>query len=187
MNRRVLIGSALVMAFAALFLLCRTAKEMFDRASYPLRYEEAVNRSCEAYGVPRSLVYAVIHTESRFQPDAVSNVGARGLMQIMEETFEWAQYRKQDFETTYDEMFDPETNIDYGAYILSLLREEFGSDSTAAAAYHGGWGNVSRWLSDPQYSDDGVHLKAIPINNTDWYVVKVERAQRRYQELYGIE
>ncbi|HIT19014.1 MAG TPA: lytic transglycosylase domain-containing protein [Candidatus Fimivivens faecavium] len=170
-----------------LFLLCRTAKEMFDRASYPMRYEEAVNRSCEAYGVPRSLVYAVIRTESRFDPEAVSNVGARGLMQIMEETFDWAKFRKKDDVTQYDQMFDAETNIDYGTYILSLLLGEFENDSTAIAAYHGGWGNVSKWLADPQYSDDGVHLKSIPINNTDWYVAKVERAQKRYQALYGIE
>ena len=90
--------------------------------TYPTSYEEYVLKYSREYGVEPELVYAVIKTESSFDENAVSNVGARGLMQLMEDAYSWVKYRLGDeSEYNFDVMFDPETNIKYGTYYLSYL------------------------------------------------------------------
>ena len=65
----------------------------YQRYTHPLRYESYVEKYSRENGLDKYLVYAVIKTESGFDPGAVSNVGARGLMQIMEDTFDWVKFR----------------------------------------------------------------------------------------------
>ncbi len=73
---------------------------LYVEKSHPLEYKNAVEKYSEEYNVDKYLVYAVIKTESGFKADALSNVGARGLMQIMEDTFDWIKFRMGDTETT---------------------------------------------------------------------------------------
>lgn len=153
--------------------------------AYPLKYTEAVERYAEEYGLSPALIYGIIHTESRFRPNAVSPIGARGLMQITEETFEWARWRCGDDETTYDQLFEPEINIRYGVYIFSLLLKEFGQPEEALAAYHAGWGSVKNWLSTEEYSSNGVTLLNIPFKDTAQYVPRVKHAAEIYKKVYG--
>lgn len=158
----------------------------FKLASHPMEYQEYVDKYAREYGLDKYLLYAVIKTESSFDSEAVSNVGARGLMQIMEETFDWIQFRLgEEGETAYDDMFDPETNIRYGAYLVSYLLETFGQDvETAAAAYHSGAGQVSEWLDDGELSSDGKKLDEIPSSTASHYVDKIMKAYETYKELY---
>ncbi len=158
----------------------------FKLASHPLEYQEYVDKYAREYGLDKYLLYAVIKTESSFDSEAVSNVGARGLMQIMEETFDWIQFRLgEEGETVYDDMFDPETNIRYGGYLVSYLLEMFGQDvETAAAAYHSGAGQVSEWLDDGELSSDGKKLDEIPSSTASHYVDKIMKAYGTYKELY---
>lgn len=158
----------------------------FKLASHPLEYREFVDKYAQEYGLDKYLLYAVIKTESSFDSEAVSNVGARGLMQIMEETFDWIQFRLgEEGETSYDDMFDPETNIRYGGYLVSYLLETFGQDvETAAAAYHSGAGQVSEWLDDGELSSDGKKLDEIPSSTASHYVDKIMKAYETYKELY---
>lgn len=150
-----------------------------------MEYTEYVETSAEEFGLDPYLLYAVIKTESSFDPSAVSNVGARGLTQIMEETFEWIRFRLGEEElTVYDDMFDPALNIRYGAYLMSYLLEKFGDVREAAAAYHSGAGCVSGWLSDGAYSSDGKRLDTIPSGSAAHYVQKIETAYRNYRALY---
>lgn len=151
---------------------------------YPMKYEALIDRYSEENQLSPAFVYGVIHTESRFRPEAVSNIGARGLMQITEETFEWTQWKMGDTETVYDDLFDPETNIRFGTKLLSLLLEEFGGEEEALAAYHAGWGSVKRWLADSEHSNDGVILDNIPYTDTAWYVPKVLETAGIYHRLY---
>ncbi len=155
-----------------------------DKA-YPLKYEEYVERYSTEYNVDKYFVYAVIRTESGFKPDAVSNVGARGLMQIMEDTFEWVKFRMGDEDAVYYDMFNAEKNIQYGSWLLAYLYDEFGSVEVAAAAYHAGRGNVNKWLQDERYSSDGVHLDKIPIGDTEHYVSKITKAMDIYVRKYS--
>ena len=151
--------------------------------AYPLKYQNYVERYSRENGLDEYFVYAVIKTESGFRTDAVSDVGARGLMQIMEETFDWLKY-KQDDDAVYYDMYDPQTNIRYGCYLLGYLMEEFGDTGTAAAAYHAGRGKVHEWLADESISADGVHLDNIPVPDTAHYVYKITKAVETYRRLY---
>ena len=153
--------------------------------SYPMEYNTYVEKYSKEYNVDKYLVYAVIKTESGFKPDALSNVGARGLMQIMEDTFDWIKFISDDDDAVYYDMYDAETNIRYGCRLLGYLMEEFGDVETVAAAYHAGRGNVNEWLGDKRYSSDGVHLDTIPISDTAHYVDKITKAMDKYIKIYS--
>ena len=157
------------------------------RAVFPLEYTSEVEAAADEYDVPRALLYAVLHTESGFDPNAESHAGALGISQITPETFEWLQTRTDETLPT-DALYEPETAIRYAAVFLDLLLTEFDGDiPTAVAAYHAGRGQVNNWLSDTRYSADGKTLDAIPTSATDHYVYKVQRAMRIYQNLYKEE
>lgn len=153
-------------------------------AEHPMKYTEYVERYSREYDLDKYLVYAVIKTESGYDSTAVSNVGARGLMQIMEDSFDWIKFKLGDEDTEYLDMYDPEENIRYGCYLLGYLYDEFGNVEAAMAAYHAGRGAVNSWLEDPAYSSDGVHLDVIPISDTAHYVNKITTALETYKKLY---
>ena len=190
MKAKVKIISSWIVSFIIVVVavvIAGVSSRTYYKQAYPMEYVESVDKYSEKYDVDKSLVYAVIRTESGFDPEVTSSVGATGLMQITEDTFEWAQFRKQLEDPIQQQMlFDPIINIQYGAYILSLLIEEFKSEETALAAYHAGWGQVKAWLEDSQYSNDGVNLDYIPFNDTRAYVDKVMETKKTYEKLYNI-
>ncbi len=155
------------------------------KSLYPVRYDEFVETYTSTYHLEKSFVYAVIKCESSFNPNAVSNVGARGLMQIMPETYRWLQSKTG--ETNDDDtLFDPETSIRYGCMMYEILLRQFSDERVAVCAYHAGMGNVEKWLRDPQYSDDGKTLKEIPFPSTAQYADRVMRVREIYQSLYHL-
>lgn len=100
-----------------------------------------VDSVARAYGLDAQLLLAIIHVESRFNPDAVSPKGAIGLMQVMPATAE--RVGVQEPQRT---LFDPETNLHAGARYLRLLRQLFGERlELAVAAYNAGEGAVLRY------------------------------------------
>lgn len=157
-----------------------------EKMIYPKRYTEYVEKYSEEYNVDDTLIYAIIKTESSYKSDAVSNVGAIGLMQIMPETFDWLQ-TKMPAEQKLDAqaLYDPETNIKYGVFFLSLLKEEFEDTRLVIAAYHAGRGQVNEWLSDSAVSQDGRTIENIPSRNTAHYVSKVIKSIERYRKIYN--
>ncbi len=158
-----------------------------QKALYPIKYEAEVTQYAAENGLPPSLVYAVIHTESHFKAEAVSSAGAKGLMQLMDDTFTWVQTRLEGDEDTLDEVLQPAVNIRAGCKLLAIVLEQFDNVETALAAYNAGSGNVSRWLADEAYSDDGVTLKVIPFTETENYVRRVLKAQELYKTIYAEE
>lgn len=157
------------------------------RFIYPTDYSEYISEYSAQFDVDRNFIYAVVKTESNFDPNATSDVGARGLMQLMPDAYDWVKFRMDDMRvTTFDNMYDPELNVEYGTYMLSLFLEEYGGNyETALAAYHSGRGNVNKWLKDPEYSSDGTSLEKIPSAATAHYVDKVMRAYKSYTILYS--
>lgn len=184
----VIIAVILVLSCAAAYFgygLWKRAQYEYKLSTHPLGYSEYVEKYAEEYGLDKYVIYAFIKTESGFDPNARSNVGARGLMQLMEVSFDWVKFRLGDGDdVTFDDMFDPETNIRYGAYLVDYLTERFGCTDTAAAAYFSGIGEVGEWLEDPDISSDGVHLDNIPSRNAAHYVNKINNALNTYYELY---
>ena len=153
---------------------------------YPQSYSEQVKKYSREFGVEEPLIYAVIRTESGFRPEVESSVGALGLMQIMPSTFDWLQ-EDLDGGIVYssDSLADPDVNIRYGTYLLSILLKEHNNDiRTVAAAYNAGTAAVSSWLEDSAYSSDGLTLSAIPYEETEHYVERVDDAYEMYKKLY---
>ena len=163
----------------------KIAQEKYLLMNYPIKYEELVEKYAYENEVDKFLIYAIIKTESDFKPDAESNLGARGLMQIMKTTFEWVRYRFGDSDDlAFDTMYEPELNIRYGTYLIAYLIDYFGSTELAVCAYHAGIGNVESWLQNPEYSSDGANLDVIPISDTEYYLEKVTKALNNYHNLY---
>lgn len=154
--------------------------EWVERILYPVQYEEYVTYYADLYGVPPEIVFAVIRTESHFDPTAVSRAGARGLMQLMPGTY---RVIAEEIGRAPDEMlaFDPGMNIQCGVYLLSRLYEKYQAWETAFAAYNAGETAVDRWLIDPRYSSEGL-LTYIPYGETAQYVKRVRRAAEVYQK-----
>ena len=121
--------------------------------------DRKIQETAVRYGVEADLVRAVIEVESSFDPQAVSPVGARGLMQLMPATAADLGVRNP---------FDPGQNIEGGTrYLKQLLERYNGNRRLALAAYNWGMGNLEK------------RPEALPLE-TRRYLVKVEKAYERY-------
>ncbi len=159
-------------------------KTDLEKVNYPQKYSEYVEKAAEDYDLEPALIYAVIRTESGFNPDAESDAGACGIMQIMPSSFEWIQQKRgTEGEYTTQDLFNPEICIDYGSYLLKYFYDLYGDERCAVAAYNAGF-VVGGWLEDSRYSDDGKTLTEIPYPETNSYVDKVESAKEMYIKLY---
>lgn len=104
-------------------------------------------RASLTYRLPPALILSVIHSESRFRPDAVSPAGAIGLMQIQPATAVHFADATGLPAPSFMSLFDPEVNIPLGAGYLRLLIDRFGDLRTALAAYHVGPTEIARRLA----------------------------------------
>ena len=154
---------------------------------YPLQYTSIINKYAEEYELAPELICAVIHAESRFNKDAVSYIGATGLMQIIDSTAYWIAHKMEISGFRYDDVLDPEVNIRFGCYYLNALESQYGDINTALCAYNAGSGNVDEWLSEPEYSDDGKTLKYIPFPETREYVKQITNTRRVYPLLLALD
>ncbi len=180
-------GAALLLA-VLLLLGLPTALRRAGQLLYPCRYAGQVEACAAEYEMDPLLIYTFIRTESSFNPQAESSVGARGLMQITEETFDWLRGKLAPGEDlTFDDLYDPTWAIRFGAYYLRLCLDRYGGDvATAAAAYHSGWGTVDGLLAQEEYASAGGNvLPSFPYSRMNHYVEKILRCYARYTELYG--
>lgn len=125
-------------------------------------YKDEVAAASAEFGVDPALVRAVMHAESAFNPNAISNAGAQGLMQLMPATAT---------DVGVANPFDVSQNIRGGARYLSLLLHQFnGDERLAAAAYNAGPQNVEKYSGVP------------PFDETRVYVERVATLRKRYGE-----
>ena len=103
-----------------------------------------VNSVGRCYGIDPKLLLAVIEVESGFNPNAVSPVGAMGLMQLMPDTASAMGAVN---------LFDPEENVIAGAKYLAIQLNRFGSLELALAAYNAGPGAVEKYNGIPPYDE----------------------------------
>ncbi|HSP46698.1 MAG TPA: lytic transglycosylase domain-containing protein [Clostridiaceae bacterium] len=150
---------------------------------FPMRYSETVEQYAAETGLDSDLIYAVIHTESKFREDAVSPMDAKGLMQINEITGEFISEKLEMADFLDGDLFIPETNIRMGTWYLSYLMELFGGETEGLAAYNAGPSRVRSWLANPEYGD-GTNLTNIPFKETENYVMRVRQRQKIYRVLY---
>ncbi|MCM1330650.1 MAG: lytic transglycosylase domain-containing protein [Ruminococcus sp.] len=179
-------GAVLILLIGCLAWVVCNIESISKKYIYPIEYSGYVEKAAAETGLDKYLIYAVIKTESGFDEKAVSDVGARGLMQLMEDAFDWVKFRMGDErEVEYGDMYDPEYNIEYGSYLIKLLYDEYGDIETAIAAYHSGRGSVNEWLENPEYSSDGKTLDDMPSSTAKHYVHKVMTAYEGYTNLYN--
>lgn len=139
-------------------------------ASVPTDFESLIASASAKYGVPESLIKAVIDTESGFNPNVVSSAGAKGLMQLMDGTAAGLGVSNA---------YDPAQNIDGGTKYLSLQLQRFGGEvKMALAAYNAGPGRVSS-LGVSNDAELMSVLNRLP-SETQAYISKVEKAQSKY-------
>ena len=149
--------------------------------------EDIINKYSAMYQVDSNMVSAVIARESHYDMYAQSKVGARGFMQIMEDTGKWIAGKLNVEGYTYEHLFDADINIRFGTWYLSYLSDNFGGDPVlVASAYHAGLSNVKLWVL--RNSQDGVSLTPdeIPMDDTKDYVKKVMNAYALYYENYVV-
>lgn len=133
--------------------------------SMVVSFDDIISRYSNHYGLDDALVRAVIKAESNYNPQARSNKGAQGLMQLIPET-------ARDMQVS--DPFDPEDNIRGGSRYLRLMLDEFGGNvELALAAYNAGPNAVKRFGGIPPYQE------------TQNYVVKVKNFQRQYRQAKG--
>ena len=166
--------------------ITKLVKQLPQAFTYPTDYEEYVIKYSNEYDCDPVLVFSVIKVESGFDPNAVSEVGARGLMQLMEDAFEWIKFRLDDDRGyTFDDIFKPELNIQYGTYYLSYLLDKYdGSIELTAAAYHCGMGMVDSWIENGTIDPEHFRISDIPDENdqTANYVDKIMNAYEHYKD-----
>lgn len=162
------------------------SKSEFLPLSYPLGYWDSVERAAQKSGVDSYLIAAVIREESRFDPKAVSQAGAIGLMQLMPST---ARRLKNDVNVDIAEtadIHDAEKNITLGAHYLSILLEEFKKKPFAIAAYNAGENALRRWLVRSNNKDLDEFIEEITYKETRKYVKKVLKSYWQYRTVYGL-
>lgn len=125
-------------------------------------FPDIIREVAGVHRVEESLIRAIIHAESAYQPDARSPKGAQGLMQLMPDT-------QRDLGVL--DPYDPVDNIEAGTRYLAGLLRRFGGDITlASAAYNAGPGAVERHGGVPPYAE------------TREYVRRVNILHRRYRQ-----
>lgn len=182
----------LVVIFFLIALLCilltiasRVEHEFKEKVYYQVEYLDIIEKYSVEYDVDASIILAVIKCESNFNHEAISSMGAMGLMQMMPDTFSDMQKRlSEEYE---DEMlYDPEISIKYGTYYLKYLYNIFEDWELVFAAYNAGMGNVWSWLKNEEYTEDG-KLVIIPFAETDNYVKKVVSTTQEYKKILTTE
>jgi soluble lytic murein transglycosylase-like protein len=119
--------------------------------------DSAIERAATKHGVDANLVRALVKVESNFNPNAVSNKGAMGLMQLMPRTATGLSVSNP---------FDPQQNVDAGVRHLKQLLNNFGGDvRLSLAAYNAGEGAVKRSGGVPRSAETQNYVKRI----TDLY------------------
>lgn len=138
-------------------------KAKYRKALYNIKsYDDVISEAAQRTGISSSLLKAVIHVESYFNPKAVSKKGALGLMQIMPQNLE---------SLNISDPFDPWENIMGGAHYFKDMLERFsGQVDLALAAYNAGPTAVEKYKDIPPYPE------------TQRYVKKVMRAFRIYRK-----
>ncbi len=160
--------------------------------SFPRAFSDKVALCCREFKLDEQLMYALIRSESFFDPSVISSAGAIGLTQLMELTA--GDVAKKLKVAKYD-LTDSGTNIRFGSYYLSeMIRRLDGSQILALFAYNAGITRVRNWsLSSREEAKkrgldsalpNDLFLEMLPITETREYGRKLVSAASLYGLLY---
>jgi soluble lytic murein transglycosylase len=154
------------------------------RILFPQPYWQDIKQAAADNGLDPYMVASLIRQESEFNPNAVSNKSAYGLMQLLPSVGK--TMAKQEgihrFETS--ELVDPATNIKLGTRYLKQTLDKFGDHPEYAfAAYNAGDNRVLDWQNIGHYRDMDEFVESIPFTETREYVQAIIRNEQIYREL----
>ncbi len=172
------------------------------------KYAHLVKKYSQKYDIDESLIYAVMKTESSFNPYAVSHANAYGLMQVVPATagrdvFEKVKQRSG--EPSRQFLFDPENNIDIGTAYLHILKTRYLKEIqdpeslryAIISAYNGGAGNVlETFHRDRKQAPSVINQRSSqqvyqmltqqhPSAESRRYLYKVNKAQQQFYQNRG--
>ncbi len=160
-----------------------------DRMLHPLNHAELIRERAKEEGVDRFLVHAIILTESHYDAEDVSPVGATGLMQLMPDTGRWIALKRRQRGFEPADLKDPGLSIEMGCWYLAQLDSQLPEGARAnltwiLAAYNSGPGNVPRWYR--AWKEKGGRPEDhISFPETRDYVRKVTLSYDRYKALWS--
>ena len=132
---------------------------------FPLEFEEEVRAAALEFGIPPSLLMALVRVESSFNPYAVSPAGAIGLTQVMPQTAEWIGEKMK----MKGDLGVPLDNLRFGAAYLKYLIDRYGDLEKALKAYNVG----PKAYEEGRFSD-----------SAERYLKKIELSHLIYSILY---
>lgn len=156
-NQRPAGGAEVVFSYTETCFACST-RPGYNFSSVALNttaYVDEIRSAAETAGVDEALIRAIIHAESAFNPNAKSNKGAQGLMQLIPATAD---------RFNVSDPFTPSENIRGGATYLAWLLKRFDGDTRlASAGYNAGEGAVDRYSGVPPYNETQLYVERVAI------------------------
>ncbi|MGD2115564.1 MAG: lytic transglycosylase domain-containing protein [Acidobacteriota bacterium] len=153
---------------------------------YPFPWDDLIRERSERFGVDPHLLAAIIREESRFDPDAVSAVSARGLTQFVWLTAKRIAAKLDMGRITPGDLYRPETSITLGAAYLGELIERFGGlEHQAVAAYNAGPAQARLWQTYCYGREAPEYFTKTGFVQTRRYLRDVLGGRAQYEELYG--
>ena len=134
-------------------------------------FDHIIKQAASQHGISEGLIKAVMHTESGFNVNARSPVGAQGLMQLMPATAR---------RFNVSNAFDPQQNIMAGAKYLAWLTKRFnGNTSLVLASYNAGEGNVAKYGGIPPFKETQDYVRRVSSRFSNLYSNGVSLSSNR--------
>ena len=154
-------------------------------ALFPRPYWNDLKRFASANALDPYLVASLIRQESEFNPNAVSNKNAVGLMQLLPKVGKGVAKQEKIRHFTVTQLFTPAMNLQLGTKYFRSMVDQFGGFEYALAAYNAGDYRVRDWQAGGKYRDIQEFVESIPFTETREYVQAIMRNANVYRQLYG--
>jgi soluble lytic murein transglycosylase len=154
-------------------------------ALFPKPYWPDLKKFSSANGLDPYLVASLIRQESEFNPNAVSNKNALGLMQLLPKVGKGVAKQQKLKHFSPPQLFTPAINLQLGTRYFRSMVDQFGGFEYALAAYNAGDDRVKDWQSTGKYRDVQEFVESIPFTETREYVQAIMRNANVYRQLYG--
>lgn len=178
----------LLQIIIVIFAICIVALWIYRNILYPRKYKDIVEQASSIYNVDPNLIYAIIKQESKFNKEAVSHSGAKGLMQLMDTTAQEMAENINGIDKNNLDIYDPYTNIFLGTKYISYLIKYFeGNYYLAITAYNAGMGKIEEWLDREyiEYITFSDVYECIEYMETKNYLTGVIKNYDYYTKLYN--
>ncbi|KXI30528.1 lytic transglycosylase [Paraglaciecola hydrolytica] len=149
---------------------------------FPMAFDQTLKSNAQKNNIDPAWAFAIVRRESSFMPDAYSEAGAQGLMQVLPGTASYIAKTK----ISSSSLYDPETNVELGTQYMRYLMDKMDNNAIlATASYNAGWRRVKNWLPEKDSVPMDLWVETIPYKETRNYVKAVLAYQQIYSEQLG--